>query len=100
MITGRDDNGDTFPADRPPGVRRNTLAGGDLFRLDLRWSKEWSLSQKKEKGLRVSFGVDAFNVLNQVNYRTFVGNLSSPFFGQPVVADFARRVQFHLGAEF
>ena len=39
-------------------------------------------------------GVDAFNVLNHVDYSYYVGTLSSPFFGEAVSAQPARRVQF------
>ena len=42
---------------------------------------------------KASIALDAFNVLNPVNYSNSVGNLSSPFFGHPVTASPARRVQ-------
>jgi hypothetical protein len=42
--------------------------------------------------------VDAFNVLNRVNYADYVGNLSSPFFGQAVATRPARRL--HLSFRF
>jgi hypothetical protein len=35
-------------------------------------------------------------VTNRVNDNTPVGNLSSPFFGQPISAQPARRIQFSL----
>ena len=34
----------------------------------------------------VTLALDAFNVLNRVNYGNFVGTLGSPLFGQPVSA--------------
>lgn len=37
--------------------------------------------------------MESFNLLNRVNYVTYVGNLSSPFFGKPVSAFPARRMQ-------
>jgi hypothetical protein len=43
---------------------------------------------------------DAFNAFNQVNYGQFVGNQNSPFFGQPVSADSARRMQFTVRFSF
>ena len=40
----------------------------------------------------------AFNLLNRVNYTSYVGNLSSPFFGRAVSAQPPRRLQ--LSARF
>jgi len=48
----------------------------------------------------VTLGFDAFNVLNHVNYGTFVGTLSSPLFGQPVSARSARQLQFSARMKF
>jgi hypothetical protein len=44
--------------------------------------------------------VDAFNALNHVNYSYYVGNLSSPFFGEAVSAQPPRRVQFSLRVRY
>jgi hypothetical protein len=41
-----------------------------------------------------TIGVDAFNVGNRVNYNNPIGNLSSPFFGQSILAQAPRRLQF------
>jgi hypothetical protein len=46
-----------------------------------------------------TLGIDAFNVLNQVNYSGYVGNVLSPFFGQPTSAQAPRRLQFSLRFE-
>lgn len=101
LTTGRDDNRDSVPSDRPPAVRRNSLHGPGAATLDLRWSKEFLLKEtKKEEGPTFTIGIDAFNVLNRTNYTGFVGNLSSPFFGLAVAARPARRMQLSLGFEF
>lgn len=104
LTTGRDDNRDGFANDRPPGVRRNSLEGPGSATLDVRWSKELLLNRgkrkKKEKGPSATFAVDAFNILNRVNFGRPVGNLSSPFFGQPVSAGPARRLQLSLSFKF
>ena len=55
---------------------------------------------KKEKGPTLTPAVDAFNVFNRVNFVAFVGNLSSPFFGQAVVARPPRRLQLSLRMTF
>jgi hypothetical protein len=44
--------------------------------------------------------MDAFDVTNRVNYTTYVGNLSSPFFGQAVSARPTRRLQLSLKCSF
>jgi hypothetical protein len=46
----------------------------------------------------VEFYVQAFNVLNRINYLNFSGNLQSPFFGLPTSAAQARRVE--VGTQF
>jgi hypothetical protein len=48
----------------------------------------------------VTLGFDAFNVLNQVNYATYVGTVSSPLFGRPVSARSARQLQFSARIKF
>jgi len=96
LTTGRDRNRDGAANDRPPGVRRNSLQGPGSAVLDLRWSKEF----KRREGPEVTLGLDGFNVLNRVNYSGFVGNTSSPFFGLPVSARPARRLQLSLRLKF
>ena len=44
--------------------------------------------------------VDAFNILNEVNYSSFIGNLSSPFFGQAIAAKPPRRLQLSFRLKF
>jgi hypothetical protein len=48
----------------------------------------------------VTLGFDAFNVLNQVNYSTYVGTVSSPLFRQPVSARPPRQLQFSARVRF
>jgi hypothetical protein len=67
----------------------------------LRWSKDLPLhSRDKDSGPTLAFAVDAFNVLNRVNYSSFVGDLSSPFFGHAIASQPARRIQAGLKLEF
>jgi len=101
LTTGQDGNQDGFANDRPVGVSRNSLEEFGSARLDLRWSREFPLRRgKKEKGPRATVSLDAFNVLNRVNYTEVVGNLSSPFFGEPVSSQSARQMQATLGFVF
>lgn len=101
LTTGRDDNRDSIASDRPAGVRRNSLQGPGSATLDVRWSKEFALKKaQKDEGPTLTIGIDAFNVFNRVNYRGFVGNQSSRFFGLPVAAQSARQLQLTLGFGF
>ena len=67
----------------------------------LRWSHAFefgSRSTGERPGITV--GVDAFNLANRVNYDTYVGTLTSPFFGSAVAALPPRRVQVSAGVKF
>ena len=87
---------------RPLGIPRNSLQGPGYVDLDLRWSRDFALikSKKKDGGLKATLAIDAFNVLNRVNYSFFVGNLSSPFFGRAVSAQPPRRLQLSFRLKF
>jgi len=98
MTTGVDTYHNGMTNARPPGVPRNSLQGAAEATLDLRWSKDFPLHGKE--GPSLVAGVDAFNLLNRVNYGRFVGNLSSPFFGNPVSAGPARRMQVSFTFKF
>lgn len=97
--TGRDDYNTGFANARPAGVGRNTLQGPGYVQLDLRWYHDLVLTRKKE-GPVLRLAVDAFNVTNRVNYVSFVGNLSSPFFGEAVAARPPRRLQISARFSF
>ena len=56
------------------------------------------LSNQVIQAARLAF--DAFNALNRVNYAGYVGNLSSPFFGQPIPALPGRRLQLMARFKF
>ena len=85
---------------RPPGVPRNSLEGPGSARLDLRWSHEFRLRKANEDDSpKLTVGIDAFNVLNRVNYSGYVGNMLSPFFGRPLSAQAPRRLQLSLRFE-
>jgi hypothetical protein len=85
---------------RPAGVPRNSLDGPGSARLDLRWSHEMALQKGKDEGAKATVGLDAFNVLNRVNDNSYVGNMSSPFFGQAISAQPPRRLQLSMRFEF
>lgn len=101
ITTGRDDNHDGRASDRPAGGGRNTRQGYGVANVDLRLSKEFKLTHSDEdEAPTIAVNLDAFNVLNRVNYTGVVGNLSSPFFGQPVSSMPARRTQVQVEFKF
>ena len=108
MTTGTDDYGTTFANARRAGVPRNSLEGPGSTTLNLRLAKSFTLIRRKtgkhrkeeQTGLRATAAVDAFNVLNHVNFGTPVGNQSSPFFGRSIGAGPPRRLQMLVRFQF
>jgi outer membrane receptor protein involved in Fe transport len=101
ITTGRDENRDGMALDRPPGGTRNTGHGPEMLVLDLRWYRELRLAPaKRDRSPTLTLSLDAFNILNRVNYQNFVGALSSPFFGRAVATQPARRMQVGFRLQF
>ncbi len=99
LTTGRDDYHVGTATARPPGVGRNTLKGPGYAEYDLRWFRDIKLAKSRnEIAPTLTVSIDAFNLFNHVNYTSYVGNLSSPFFGRAVSAQPPRRLQ--LSARF
>ena len=123
ITTGLDDNGDSLFTDRPLGTPRNSLRGRLTTQTDLRLA--WSLPQFRpngsaifnaqrapgggagprgpggpgnREGRRFEMYLFVQNVFNRVNYMSYVGVLTSPFYGRPTSAQAARRVE--LGWRF
>jgi hypothetical protein len=104
ITTGVDTNGDTVLNDRPPGVSRNAGRGSAMARLDVRLTKAFEVH-----GLFAALGgddgtleinIDAFNALNRVNFRRFVGAQTSPFFGRAAAAFDPRAMQISMRYSF
>ena len=124
ITTGFDNNGDTVPNDRPPGVNRNTGQGPGYASIDLHFAKEFMFRKREPssaqptartragalaalgaaphegRGSRLEIGVDAFNLLNRVNYKNYVGTQTSPFFGRANAANPARQLQISVKFHF
>lgn len=100
LTTGHDDFLTGSANARPTGVPRNSLEGPGYADLDVRASREFILSGVNGRTHAIALGVDAFNVLNRVNDSYYVGNLSSPFFGQAVSAQPPRRIQLSLRVRY
>jgi hypothetical protein len=105
VTTGFDDNGDTRATDRPAGFQRNAGQAPGFARLDLRLKKLFETPRPLKRRVtdesgELELSIDAFNVLNRVNYREIVGVRSSPFFGRPISAESARAIQFAITYSF
>src|SRR5581483_10345988 len=100
IVTGTDDFHTGSANARPLGVPRNSLDGPGYADLDLRCSREFVVSTTGARKRTVTAGIDAFNVLNRVNYSYYVGTLSSPFFGQAISAQPPRRLQLSLRVRY
>ena len=92
ITTGFDSNNDTVANDRPSGVDRNTGRGPAFAQVDVHLSRTFHFEKNKHRP-RVEFGIDAFNVLNSVNYKDYIGTLTSRFFGRANAANPPREVQ-------
>lgn len=99
ITTGFDNNHDTVANDRPPGVTRNTGRGPGFANVDARFSKVFRFEKDKSRP-QMELAVDAFNLFNQVNFKNFVGTLTSPFFGRANAAYPARQLQLSLRFTF
>lgn len=84
---------------RPAGVSRNSLEGSGFAALDVRASRDLKFGAGKN-AREVTVGLDAFNVLNRVNYGGYVGTIGSPLFGLPVSAQPGRQLQFSARVKF
>jgi hypothetical protein len=100
IMTGGDDNHDGILNDRPAGVPRNTMAGPGSIDLDLSVSHDFLLSKAKKESKVLSVALNSFNVLNHPNYVTYIGTITSPFFGKPVAAEPPRRMQLDVQFKF
>ncbi len=100
ITTGDDANHDGIINDRPAGTPRNTMPGPGLIDLDLNLSHDFVLSKQKKEAKVISVGLNSFNVLNHPNYVTYIGTISSPFFGRPVAAQPPRRMQLDVQFKF
>lgn len=78
ITTGLDNNGDGNPNDRPPGVKRNSGRAPEVWTVNLRLAKVFSV-----KGVELELIAETFNLFDETNETGFIGNMLSPSFGQP-----------------
>ena len=100
ITTGADNNRDGIINDRAAGVLRNTMPGPGMIELDLNLAHEFVLSKSRKEARTLTVALNSFNVLNHVNDMTYVGVITSPFFGHAVAALPPRRMQLDLQFKF
>src|ERR1700733_8021300 len=67
VTTGSDENRDSLPLDRPPGVPRNSLHGPGYTSLDFNVSHTIMLTKARKDGATATLAINSFNVLNHQN---------------------------------
>jgi hypothetical protein len=100
VTTGSDNNRDGITNDRPTGVPRNILHGPSLVNLDLNIAHDFVLSKSRKEAPTLTVSLNSFNILNHKNDVTYVGVITSPFFGRAVQAQPPRRIQLDLQFKF
>ena len=100
VTTGTDSNDDGVINDRPAGVQRNLLHGPGFINLDLKVGHDFTLSKARKEARTLTVSLNSFNVLNHRNDVTYVGVITSPFFGQAVQAQPPRRMQLEIQFKF
>jgi hypothetical protein len=100
ITTGADNNQDGIVNDRPAGVLRNTLPGPGMIELDLNLAHDFALFKSRKEARTLIVALNSFNVLNHPNDVTYVGIVTSPFFGHAVTALPPRRMQLDVQFKF
>ena len=100
VTTGSDNNHDGVVNDRPAGYARNTMPGPGFINLDLNVEHDFVLSRKSKEARTLTVGLNAFNLLNHTNDVTYVGVITSQYFGHAVAAQPPRRLQLNVQFKF
>jgi hypothetical protein len=76
------------------------MHGPGLINLDLNIERDFLLVKGKKEGPTLTVALNSFNVLNHQNDVTYVGVISSVYFGRAVSALPPRRMQLNLQFKF
>ncbi len=71
-----------------------------MINLDLNAEHDFALSRKSKEARTLTVALNAFNVLNHTNDVTYVGVITSQYFGHAVAALPPRRIQLDLKFKF
>src|SRR5437763_873837 len=82
----------------PGNVGRNSGRGPSFADVDLRVAKRFVLREKSKGAQSLELRLDAFNLLNHVNYFNYVGTLNSRYFGRANHAYVPREIQLSVRA--
>ena len=82
----------------PGNVGRNSGRGPSFADVDLRVAKRFVLREKSKGAQSLELRLDAFNLLNHVNYFNYVGTLNSRYFGRANHAHVPREIQLSVRA--
>lgn len=75
---------------------RNLVRGYNFYQTDLTLGKTFAITER----FRLQFRAEAFNLLNETNFREPDGNISNPAFGQIRSSFDPRQLQFALKLSF
>jgi hypothetical protein len=100
VTTGGDDNHDGIANDRPGGMGRNSLSGPGLIGLDLNMAHDFTILKSAKEPKILTVALNSFNVLNHENDQTYIGVVTSRFFGHAVAAQPPRRMQLDVQFKF
>ena len=78
----------------------HSLHGPGLIDLDLNIAHDFKLGKSAKEQKILTVGLNSFNVLNHTNDMTYVGVITSPFFGHAVAAQPPRRMQLDVQFKF
>lgn len=91
---------DGIPNARPADLPRNTLHGPDYADVDVRAARNFILATRGNDHVEMTVGLSSFNLMNHRNDMPYIGTIGSPFFGQAVAANPARRMQLNAELTF
>jgi hypothetical protein len=103
ITTGRDDNMDSYPNDRPPGVKRNSGPAQNFLSFDFNISKAFffeSAASGDSTRTNVNLFANMTNAFNRPNYNPASGVMTSPNFGRSTSAGAPREFEVGMRVQF
>ena len=76
------------------------MPGPGTIELDLNLAHDFVFSKARKEARTLTVALNSFNVLNHVNDMTYIGVITSPFFGNAVAALPPRRMQLDVQFKF
>ena len=76
------------------------MPGPGTIELDLNLAHDFVFSKSRKEVRTLTVALNSFNALNHVNDMTYIGIVTSPFFGHAVAAQPPRRMQLDVQFKF